>query len=203
MSDMITNAAAAMGAVGSYIDEKRALIAAIERDMAITYRTFTQDLIEPLLECDDFYEHSLREALDVVQAPDEFEMEVEPERITALMGRYERFCLYPVAVIPLSAQSWSMGGVDRAGNEYDVEAVTFAPAALWQAIADSVRMPVTSDVHVTIHHADPMRVEVSVPDLPLLEIEDLRRFKAAFDREWAEAKFLAQMTYSEFFVADT
>jgi hypothetical protein len=200
MWDTTANATAPVDTIGSYIEEKRRLVAEIERDMAITYRTFTKDLIEPLRDCEDFFEDYLSDALEVVQTPGEFAMDLEPERITALTERYRRFCHYPAAVMPLTVQSCLLNGVDRAGHEYDIEEITFVPEAFWRAIADAVEMPATSKVHVAIHYADPIHVEVSVPDLPLLDIEHLRRFKAAFEREWHEAKFYAQMTYNEFFV---
>ena len=201
MSGTIAKPAAPISCVASYIQEKHALIAEIERDMAITYRTFTHDLIEPLREDgDDYGVAHMGMASNVIRTPDKFKMHIEPERLTVLMERHKRFAWYPVALIPLNAQFDEQEGLDDAGYDYNIEVVTFVPEALWQAIADSVLMPVTSEVRVSIHHVDTTRVEASIPDLSLLDIEDLRRFKLAFDREWAEPKFYAQMTYNDLFV---
>ncbi len=188
----------------AYIREKRSIIGEIERDMAIFYRSFAKDITEPVLESELLVVgYGLHCALAAIHAPARFERLLDPERMAAISQRYQRFCQYGVAVMPLTARCHFELGFDDHGDEYRIEVMTFVPSTLWRAIASSVEMPVATEVRVRIHPCEPMWVEVTVPDLSLLELADLLRFKAAFEREWTEPKFYAQMSYSEFFVADT
>lgn len=75
----------------------------------------------------------------------------------------------------------------------------FVPEALWQAIGSSVVMPGSSEVHFGIRHGERISVDLSIPDLRLLELDDLRSFQNAFGPVWAEPLVYAQLTYNEFF----
>ena len=203
MTNTVAKASTPTSSVAAYVQEKRSIIEQIERDMAIFYRTFAKDITEPVLErAVRVAGYGLQYALATIREPTCFERVLGPERMATISQRYQRFCEYAVAVMPLTATCHFELGFDDYGDEYRIEMMKFVPSVLWRAIADSVEMPVTSEVCVRIHPCDPMWVEVTVPNLPLLELADLLRFKPAFEREWTEAKFYAQMTYNEFLVAN-
>lgn len=201
MPNITGNPTAPTSSVAAYVQEKRTLITEIERDMAIFYRTFATDITEPLLESELWVAgYGLNSALETMRDPARFARRLDPELMQAISQRYQRFCEHAVAVMPLTATRQFEQGFDDQGDEYRIELLEFVPRVLWRAIADSVEMPATSEVCVRIHPCDRMWVEVTVPDLSLLELADLLRFKPAFEREWAAAKFYAQLTYNELFV---
>lgn len=105
MSTTTLPCAAPRREVAKYMQEKRTIIAEVEGKMAIFYRTFASELIEPLSDCPDlFTKPSLSLAMATIETPDEYARLCDPERLVAISERYTRLSDFPVAVVPLKAK---------------------------------------------------------------------------------------------------